>query len=173
MTTQKTRWLLLIYRIPREPSRHRVAVWRRLKALGALYLQDGVAVLPENTVTKEQFEWLQLRIREAGGEANVWESVPNTIAEDRNLVEEFREAREAAYQALLEAAVRIERKAIFGSGGSMLKEELRKVEREYRAERKRDYFRAPLRKEAGEAIKTARKAIGGRSGEERREKGGD
>ncbi len=172
MAAQKTSWLLLIYRIPREPSRHRVAVWRRLKALGALYLQDGVAVLPEKPVTKEHFEWLQLRIKEAGGEANVWKSAPNTIAEDRNLIEEFRESRTAAYQTLLEAAVRIERKAMFGSEGAMLKEELRKIEREYRAERKRDHFRSPLRKEAAEAIKAARKAIYGRAGEESIAKGG-
>ena len=46
-------WVLLIYRLPREPSRHRVAVWRKLKDLGALYLQDGVAALPEDAVTRE------------------------------------------------------------------------------------------------------------------------
>ncbi|MDQ3892948.1 MAG: hypothetical protein M3274_08645, partial [Actinomycetota bacterium] len=68
----KTRWLILIYHLPREPSRHRVAVWRKLKTLGAIYLQDGVAVLPEDAVTREQFEWLQLRVREAGGEASLW-----------------------------------------------------------------------------------------------------
>ena len=50
----KTRWLILVYHLPREPSRHRVAVWRKLKALGALYLQDGVAALPEDAVTREQ-----------------------------------------------------------------------------------------------------------------------
>jgi hypothetical protein len=62
----KIRWLILIYHLPREPSRHRVAVWRKLKALGALYLQDGAAALPDNAVTREQLEWLQLRAREAG-----------------------------------------------------------------------------------------------------------
>ena len=34
----KTRWLILIYHLPREPSRHWVAVWHKLKALSALYL---------------------------------------------------------------------------------------------------------------------------------------
>jgi hypothetical protein len=34
-STEKTRWLILVYHLPREPSRHRVAVWRKLKALGA------------------------------------------------------------------------------------------------------------------------------------------
>jgi hypothetical protein len=70
----KTRWLILIYQLPREPSRHRVAVWRKLKTLGALYLQDGAVALPEDAVTREQLEWLQLRVREAGGEATLWEA---------------------------------------------------------------------------------------------------
>jgi hypothetical protein len=41
-------------------------MWRKLRDLGALYLQDGVAALPEDAVTREQMEWLQLRVREAG-----------------------------------------------------------------------------------------------------------
>jgi hypothetical protein len=59
---ERLRWVLLVYRLPREPSRHRVAVWRKLRDLGAHYLQDGVA-LPEDAVTREQLEWLQLRVR--------------------------------------------------------------------------------------------------------------
>src|SRR5215217_6872946 len=70
---ERPRWVLLVYRLPREPSRHRVAVWRKLRDLGALYLKDGVAALPEDAVTREQLEWLQLRVREAGGEATLWE----------------------------------------------------------------------------------------------------
>jgi hypothetical protein len=42
-------------------------VWRRLKALGVLYLQDEAAALPEDAVTREQLEWLQLRVREDVG----------------------------------------------------------------------------------------------------------
>lgn len=68
----EVRWLILIYHLPREPSRYRVAVWRKLKALGAIYLQDGVAALPEDAVTREQLEWLQLRVREDWGEATLW-----------------------------------------------------------------------------------------------------
>ena len=79
---ERMRWVLLVYRLPREPSRHRVAVWRKLRDLGALYLQDGVAALPEDAVTREQLEWLQLRVREAGGEATLWEARPGTVAEE-------------------------------------------------------------------------------------------
>lgn len=152
------RWLILIYRLPREPSRPRVAAWRKLKALGALYLQDGVVALPEDAVTREQLEWLQLQIREANGEATLWEAQPNTSGESRELVEAFRSAREEAYRIIIAGAKRIQRKAELG-GSKTLPEELGKLEREFRMERRRDYFRSPLRKEADAALKAARQAV--------------
>ena len=155
----KTRWLILIYQLPREPSRHRVAVWRKLKSLGALYLQDGAAALPEDAITREQLEWLQLRIREAGGEATLWEALPNTVAENRDLVEAFRGAREEGYGKVIEGAERIRRKAELGGERASLIEDLASVEREFRAERRRDYFRSPLRTEAAEALRAARRSL--------------
>lgn len=155
----EARWILLIYRIPREPSRHRVAVWRKLKALGALYLQDGAAVLPEDAFTREQLEWLQLRVREAGGEATLWEATPNTVAEREDLVETFRASREKAYGEIVEAAGRLRQKATLGGDGAGLLEDLKKLEREFRAERRRDYFRSPRRDEAAEALREARRFL--------------
>ena len=159
---ERPRWVLLIYHLPREPSRHRVAVWRRLKNLGALYLQDGVAALPEDAVTREQLEWLQLRVREAGGEATLWEAKPGTVAEEAELVETFRSLREEAFRAIVSEAERIRRKAQMGAG--TLLERLDKLEREFRAERRRDYFRSPLRIEAAAALKAARQAVRAQGG---------
>ena len=153
------RWLLLVYRLPREPSRHRVAVWRKLKALGALYLQDGAAALPEDAVTREQLEWLQLRVREAGGEATLWEATPNTVAEGKELVEAFHASREEAYREIMESTHRLRRKAALGGDRAGLLEDLKKLEREFRAERRRDYFRAPLREEAARALREARRIL--------------
>ena len=158
---ERPSWVLLVYRLPREPSRHRVAVWRKLRDLGALYLQDGVAALPEDAVTREQLEWLQLRVREAGGEATLWVGRPATASEEGVLVEAFRSSREEAYRAIVAQAARIGRKAQMGGGS--LPEALKKLEREYRAERKRDYFRSPLRAEAAAALKAARRAVRGES----------
>jgi hypothetical protein len=155
----KTRWLILIYRIPREPSRPRVAVWRKLKVLGALYLQDGVVALPEDAVTREQLEWLQLTIREAGGEASLWEASPTTLAEGKKLVETFRASRQDAYTDIVAEAERIRRKAEFGGDRVALLDELRKLEKEFRAERRRDYFGSPTRKEAAAELKKARESV--------------
>src|SRR5215210_8900163 len=41
-------WFVLIYKLPAEPTRLRASVWRKLKAAGAVYLQNGVAALPED-----------------------------------------------------------------------------------------------------------------------------
>jgi hypothetical protein len=139
-----------------------VAVWRKLRDLGALYLQDGVAALPEDAVTREQLEWLQLRVREAGGEATLWEARPGTMAEEAELVEAFRSSREEAYKAIIARAQRLRRKAQMGGGA--LSERLGKLEREFRAERRRDYFRSPLRLEAAGALKAAREAVRNREG---------
>ena len=142
-----------------------MAVWRKLRDLGALYLKDGVAALPEDAVTREQLEWLQLRVREAGGEATLWEGRPGTLAEEAELVDAFRSSREEAYRDIIAGAERLRRKAEMG-GGSVL-EQLGKLERAFRAERRRDYFRSPLRLEAAEALKAARevaRASGGASG---------
>jgi hypothetical protein len=155
---ERTRWIILVYQLPREPSRHRVAVWRKLRDLGALYLQDGVAALPEDAVTREQLEWLQVRVREAGGEATLWEARPGTLAEEKGLVGTFRASREKAFRAIVAAAERIRRKAEMG-GGEALSEQLGKLEREFRAERRRDYFRSPLRAEAAVALKAARRSV--------------
>jgi ChrB-like protein len=155
---ERTRWLILVYQLPREPSRYRVAIWRKLRTLGALYLQDGAVALPEDAVTREQLEWLQLRVREAGGEATLWEAKPATLAEEKALVEAFRSSRVEAYANIISDAERVMRKAEMG-GGKALEEDLKKLERELRAERRRDYFRSPLRKEAASALKAAREAV--------------
>lgn len=40
-------WLLLIYRVPQDPPGRRTYVWRQLKSLGAVYLQQAAVILPD------------------------------------------------------------------------------------------------------------------------------
>jgi len=55
-------WLLLIYRVPSEPSRLRAAVWRRIKSLGAIYLQNSAQVKKEHVA--EHFTYAELEENE-------------------------------------------------------------------------------------------------------------
>ena len=51
-------WTLLAYRVPREPSTPRIAVWRRLKKLGVAQIGDGLVAIPADARTTEALEWV-------------------------------------------------------------------------------------------------------------------
>jgi hypothetical protein len=42
------RWVVLLARVPAEPSRHRVAIWRELRRLGAVAIGQSVWALPDH-----------------------------------------------------------------------------------------------------------------------------
>src|SRR6266487_1899148 len=94
-------WVVLVYKIPREPTAARVSVWRKLKRLGALLLHDAVWLLPDTSWTREQFQWLAVEIRELGGQALVWESRMVLPGQDEALIQQFAAEVDAAYQAIL------------------------------------------------------------------------
>ena len=96
-------WVLLVYSLPREPSAPRVAVWRKLKKLGAVHAQDAVWTLPASATTRERFRWLVQEIREAGGEAQVWIAREELPGQDERLVAAFIEQAERGYQEILHA----------------------------------------------------------------------
>ena len=62
-------WHVLVYRIPSEPTRLRATVWRRLKGLGAIYLQNSVAALPANANSERALRKLRHEITEMSGTA--------------------------------------------------------------------------------------------------------
>src|SRR5215212_5365292 len=99
-------WLLLAYKVPREPSAGRVYVWRKLKKLGAVALQDAVWVLPNTPQTLEQFRWLAAEVVEMGGEASVWESRQLLDGQDDGLARKFEDQVAAAYRDILAALKR-------------------------------------------------------------------
>jgi hypothetical protein len=98
-----TNWLLLIYKVPNEPSARRVYVWRKLKKLAAILVQDSVWVLPANPKTREKLQWLAAEIKEMeGGEASLWEAQQVFTGQDTDLIAQFNEQVNKLYQAILE-----------------------------------------------------------------------
>jgi hypothetical protein len=134
-------WVLLAYRLPREPSTPRIALWRRLRRLGAAQLGDGLVALPADDHTREQLEWLAGEVQEAGGEATVWLAQPATAAQGRELADRMRTATAADYRAVVEAA---------NVGGDRRRRD--RLRRSLRAIRSRDYFAANERTEAEQAV---------------------
>src|SRR5260221_11554151 len=69
VTGEGNGWLLLVYRVPSEPTRLRSTVWRRLKSLGAIYLQNSAAALPASVNAERALRKLRSEILEMSGTA--------------------------------------------------------------------------------------------------------
>jgi hypothetical protein len=102
-------WLLLSYRIPREPTAGRVYIWRKLKQLGAIAAQDALWVLPKSPRTQEQFQWLSTEITELGGEAMLFEADQLYATDPESLRRQFIEPVEAEYREILAVLKRKDR----------------------------------------------------------------
>jgi DNA-binding transcriptional regulator PaaX len=61
-------WRVITYRLPPEPSRHRVAVWRELRRLGAVSLQQGAWAVPDGEPFEAGFAQVVEEIKAAGGQ---------------------------------------------------------------------------------------------------------
>ena len=124
-------WLMLVYKIPREPTASRVYAWRKLKQLGAISVQDAVWVLPATPRTQEQFQWLASEILELHGEASLFQSQLVFSRDDSSLRERFEAPVRAAYEEILTALKR--RKA-----------DLAALSKKYQQTKEQDFFQFEL-----------------------------
>jgi len=95
-------WLLLTYKVPPEPAKGRVALWRRLKGLGAVYLQNGVCLLPKTDEHVRRMKMLEKDIADLGGEAVILESVALDRAQEQKVVDRFKADRAEGYSEFIE-----------------------------------------------------------------------
>jgi len=124
-------WLLLVYKIPREPTAGRVYVWRKLKQLGAIAIQDAVWVLPATRRTRENFQWLAAEVTELGGESSLFTAQDVLGAQNESLREQFAAPIREAYNEILAALKRS-------------KPDLEVLSKRYQKVKLKDYFQCPL-----------------------------
>ena len=141
-------WVLLAYKVPREPSTPRIALWRALRRLGVAQVLDGLVALPADSRTREQLEWLADDVVEAGGEASVWLARPGSVAQERALATRMRNAVTIEYQAVVTDV----RAAMAGPPGQRTRT-LSRLGRELSRIRRRDYFQSEAREEALAAVR--------------------
>jgi hypothetical protein len=140
-------WVLLAYRMPREPSTPRIAVWRALKRLGVAQLVDGLVALPADARTREQLDWIAEQITEAGGNAGVWLARPGTLRQERELATAMAGARAAEYAEILTDAT-----AALDADSTTRAAVLRRLRGQLRRVGRRDYFPPPQRDAAHAAV---------------------
>lgn len=104
----RARWLLLIYRTKAGSSAQRTYVWRQLRQLGAIYLQQAVAIVPDRPALRAGLDQLGERIRRAGGESTVLETTSPSATWEADLIARFDAARDAEYDEVVEGVERFE-----------------------------------------------------------------
>jgi len=156
-TAEDGPWLLLIYRVPSDSSRARVAVWRDLKRLGGLYVQQAVCVLPDREETRSGMERVRTRIDELGG-SSIFLTLTDVDADARaQFVQGFRSQSAKEYAEIVEECdTKFVREIEFETfrenytfaEAEEIEQDLEKIRRWYARVRERDWFDAPGRDEA-------------------------
>jgi hypothetical protein len=95
-----TGWLLLIYRVPPEPTRLRSTVWRRIKSLGAIYLQNSVAALPASPMAERSLRKLRREILDMSGTAILLSAA--VLAGEAEVRGSFQAARNDEYEEIVD-----------------------------------------------------------------------
>jgi len=158
-------WLLLVYRVPSEPTRLRAAVWRRLKSLGAVYLQNSAAALPAGEGAERALRRLRHEIGEMRGSAVLLSCTALVGGKDVSAL--FQTARDGEYEEILDkcvdfhAGLEKEYAAEHFTFGELEENEVELVKlRNWCAKvQDRDVFGAPKRQPALEALEACERAL--------------
>jgi hypothetical protein len=165
--TRREAWLLVTASSAGAADSLRVAIWRKLRSLGALYLQHSVCVLPARTDVEREIRRLADRVRANGGTARVLRIVFEDVHEEAQVVSELQGARDDEYGEVLERVpafleeLRSERERDRATYEEVEESEadlerfrawLAKIDR-------RDYFGAPRRAEAHAAVERCAQAL--------------
>jgi hypothetical protein len=149
-------WRVLIYRVPTEPASKRVAVWRDLKRLGALYLQQCACIFPDIPGVTEEVNQVAAKIPALGGETFLLD-VPKLQPEDEaRIIEAFRAQRANEYAEIIEECetkfvkeIEFEhfRQNYTFEEAEEIEQDLEKIRRWFDRVRDRDWFKAERRDE--------------------------
>jgi hypothetical protein len=159
-------WRLITYRLPAEPSRHRVAVWRELRKLGAVPLQQGTWVLPEGEGFDAGLTQVIATISDAGGQPVVLRVDDDDVGTVR-LHDLFTAQREAEWAEFLSDCGKYEAELAGEVAKGKLtlaeldeeEESLERLRRWYRAIRARDVYGAPSAADAERRLKECSDAL--------------
>jgi hypothetical protein len=156
-------WLLISASTAGGAATLRVQVWRKLRSLGALYLQQSVCLLPARPAVVREVRRLVDRIRRQGGTARVLSMTFSDSAEEQAVIAELNAARDAEYAEVLERLPELRKElADEHARGNATYAEVEESEADLERFRTwlakiaaRDYFVAPGGQDARDAVEEA------------------
>ncbi|MDY1449109.1 Chromate resistance protein ChrB [Pseudomonas aeruginosa] len=88
---------MLTYKVPAEPAKKRIALWRKLKGMGAVYLQNGVCLLPKNDDHTRRLKIIENEIAGMAGDSVLLETVALDKAQEDKVIARFKADRDEEY----------------------------------------------------------------------------
>ncbi len=157
MNRPRHHYHLLIYQVPSQPSAARVGVWRELKRLGALYLQQSVCILPSVAPMRTHLDRITARITTLGGNYHLLPIRSLPPDEETKIVEGFMAQSNAQYEEIIEnCEVNFTKEIEFETfrqnftyaEAEEIRHDLDKIRRWYDRVVERDWYGAARREEA-------------------------
>jgi DNA-binding transcriptional regulator PaaX len=156
---EQMEWIVINYTLPREPSRIRVSMWRKLKKIGAVNIQQSMWILPQTDENYDLLNKIKEDVSQNSGEAFVMKS---SVDEDSNkiIMERFKEARNEEYREVIEQCddffkeidKEIARENFTFAEIEENEEELNKLRKWHEKIVTRDFFEATLKEKSKETI---------------------
>jgi hypothetical protein len=147
-------WLLLLFSLPTNRNTERVAVWRRLKKMGAVQIKTSTYLLPDEPAQYEQFQWLAKQIRDYGGDSTLVRAHEIESLTKERVIAIFNDARAKDYGELrksLQSFIARQKKMDAEEASS----ELERLTRRFREVRAVDFFDSPRGHEVAMLLRRA------------------
>jgi len=135
-------WLLLLFSLPTNRNTERVAVWRRLKKMGAVQIKTSTYLLPDEPAQYEQFQWLAQQIRDYGGDSTLVRAQEIEGLTKEKVIAMFNDVRARDYAELrksLQSFITRRKKIEAEEAASKLE----RLTRQFREIRAVDFFDSP------------------------------
>lgn len=146
--TAKRGWLNVIYRLPSKPSTLRVNVWKQVKELGGLSLQQSTYAFPDRPEVRVGLAQVRRQVEEGGGEAVLLE-VPNLDKPtEEAFIAELVRLRDDEYAEIVEDCEELSHRLVRKTGREHFdreelvdaREDLARIREHFEAISRRDYF---------------------------------
>lgn len=96
------RWTTIIYQIPRDMHKNRMAVWRKLKSMAALNVLQSIWILPESAAAEKEFLALKQQINQDGGKSVFCVTLIEDEGQNQKLIDDFNNERDLDYHELMD-----------------------------------------------------------------------
>jgi hypothetical protein len=156
-----TGWTVLAVRLPAQPSRHRVAVWRELRSIGALSLGHGVWAVPTTSAFTDGLERAVKLAERGDGQVLLLDATGKDETQAARLEQQFTAAREAEWAEFLAECNKYEAELERETAQSKFtlaeldeeEQSLERLRRWHRELKLRDRFGAPSASEAEQRLR--------------------